>query len=681
MGQHRRSLIKKLLGQIVFRLGLVVIVGTLVAYYIAYRHSEKSVLESIEKYVSQRAELELETFKLAIDNHKMIHARYLENVRKYGTTDPIAEFSNHFKAYPDGVIRNRDENFDGKAEPGAFFGKEVEFTPELRRRALALCEAVRSFGPAWRNRFQNTYFIAPENFSCLYWPEEQRYLMTQGPEFHIPSEEFFTVANEKNNPARKTVSTGLYIDPGTKTAMISLVTPFYDQDRLLAVVGHDIELNSLIRRTINDSIEGAYNVIFRSDGRLVAHPTKMKEIEEKKGVYKMQESDPELKSLFETVVGKKGTTVVEQKEFDRYLTAFHLPGPDWYFVTIYPGKLVRAEAIRTSSITLAVGLFTLILELWILFIVLRRCVSVPLQQLISSTEGIRKGNFETEVNFQSNDEIGQLAEDYRLMVTELKRRNAEISRHTSGLEEMVEERTMENENQRAQIESSARLVALGEMAGGIAHEINNPLAIIQGSAEIIKRLAQEDSVDIKKLVNLTDRILLTSDRIGIIITGLRNIAREGIDDPMELADLGSIIDEVLAVCGSRLSHQQIAIDCSGIDPGTKINCRRVQMQQVLINLLNNSLDAVSSMENSWVRITVEKDKEVIRIRLTDSGPGIPDAIADKVLMPFFTTKPIGKGTGIGLSISAGMIAGHNGKLYLDRKHPNTSFVIELQSVT
>ena len=119
------------------------------------------------------------------------------------------------------------------------------------------------------------------------------------------------------------------------------------------------------------------------------------------------------------------------------------------------------------------------------------------------------------------------------------------------------------------------------------------------------------------------------------------------------------------------------IDSSSFD--LPLDCRPVQISQVLLNLLSNALDAVENTENPWIAIEAEAipEKQEIEIRITDSGPGIPNAVAEKMMNPFFTTKPSGKGTGLGLSISTRIMQEHGGTLRLDRSHPYTQFILRL----
>ncbi len=108
-----------------------------------------------------------------------------------------------------------------------------------------------------------------------------------------------------------------------------------------------------------------------------------------------------------------------------------------------------------------------------------------------------------------------------------------------------------------------------------------------------------------------------------------------------------------------------------------IQCRESEIAQVLFNLLINACQAEEQLSERWVTLNCEEEDEKIRIVVKDSGPGIPTDIRQKIFQPFFTTKDIGQGTGLGLSVSVGLVEGHNGQLWLDDKEQNTTFIVQL----
>jgi len=126
-----------------------------------------------------------------------------------------------------------------------------------------------------------------------------------------------------------------------------------------------------------------------------------------------------------------------------------------------------------------------------------------------------------------------------------------------------------------------------------------------------------------------------------------------------------------------LANLEIELKLSGFEVNFSIDCRAVQICQVLMNLVSNAIDAVQDQTPAWIALTVEKQAEFVRLTVRDNGKKITDEVAEKIFEPFFTTKEPGKGTGLGLSISKGIIDSHNGKLFHDKLAEHTSFVVEI----
>ncbi len=233
------------------------------------------------------------------------------------------------------------------------------------------------------------------------------------------------------------------------------------------------------------------------------------------------------------------------------------------------------------------------------------------------------------------------------------------------------------ERQKMQLIHASKMSTLGEMSGGVAHEINNPLTIINGFAQRIELLAKSKYSEDKDLVSSAAKIISMAERIAKIVKGLRTFAREGAHDPFESVTLAKIINETLDLCRERFANYGIEIKTSEIPQNIVLECRAVQISQVLLNLLNNSFDAIKDNPVKWVELNIEDLGDRILIREIDSGSGIPPQVIEKMFNPFFTTKEIGSGTGLGLSISRGLVESHRGTLTYDTKNSNTSFIIML----
>lgn len=229
----------------------------------------------------------------------------------------------------------------------------------------------------------------------------------------------------------------------------------------------------------------------------------------------------------------------------------------------------------------------------------------------------------------------------------------------------------------AKMVNSAKMSALGEMAGGVAHEINNPLATIGLLAEQAQEVMKDPDGGTAFVKEALERIQLTSNRIAAIVKGLRAFSRESSGDPLQHTPVEEIVRNTLSFCQEKLKHAGIDLQLTPIPPALVLNCRTVQVSQVLLNLLSNSCDAIADLPERWIRIAVAEAGPNVEISVTDSGKGIDSKTATKVFQPFFTTKEVGKGTGLGLSISKGIAESHGGALFLDRQSPNTRFVLRM----
>ena len=238
--------------------------------------------------------------------------------------------------------------------------------------------------------------------------------------------------------------------------------------------------------------------------------------------------------------------------------------------------------------------------------------------------------------------------------------------------------------QQQQLFTQSQFSALGEMASGIAHEINNPLAIIATSTAVIKQMMKFDSLDPEMLSRITSDVDSTVKRISKIIQGLRNISRDPNKDEFEITNISDILDDVLSLCEEKFRGHGVNFTVSNLEDfkDIPIEVLKVQLSQVILNLLNNAYDAIGEREHPdhdpWIdlKINYDQETELMTLTVTDCGPGISNSIAEKIFNPFFTTKDIGKGTGLGLSLSNAILKRHKGKLYINHQHENTQFVLE-----
>jgi len=270
------------------------------------------------------------------------------------------------------------------------------------------------------------------------------------------------------------------------------------------------------------------------------------------------------------------------------------------------------------------------------------------------------------------DEVDDLIESLNTFVEKLSEANRLKN-------ETILEQEKEIQIQKAASINQARLASLGEMAASIAHEINNPLTVLAFSGKKLEQLAESDEIDNGRLIHFTQMINKTIQRMCKTIEGLKKLGRDAEGDQMLDVKVHELVSNVLDLCQVSLATKGITVktNYNNINENKLINCREVQITQILVNLLNNSVDVVKDLNEPWVVIETREIKNTLHFSIIDCGPGIPENIETKIFQPFFTTKEVGEGTGLGLSISAQMAREHKGRLFVDRSVEHTKMTLEL----
>ncbi len=359
-----------------------------------------------------------------------------------------------------------------------------------------------------------------------------------------------------------------------------------------------------------------------------------------------------------------------------YLTAYEpiLDDQGQALGALYVGMLEKPlTAVRTRSFILLFGLLILGCLLGGLFAgLLAKRLSQPVLALAASAEKIAGGERDVPLPVAGQDEVGHLTMAFADMTSALRKSDEELQELNRQLEKKVAERTSQLEEKSLQLIKTQeellrqeKLAAIGSLATGVAHEINNPAAIIRGNVEILQMSlpadaeAQEEVSEIKKQV----------ERVSLITRNLLNFAGKK-ELTTEQVDVPKLLEEIL----SQISHQQsttgVEVICQ-FDPLSPIPGDRERLRQVFTNIILNALQAMEG--HGTLTLTGQAEPEQICFRIADTGPGIPAEIREKIFNPFFTTKR--QGTGLGLSVSYGIVQAHNGTISLTSSTNGSCFLI------
>ena len=338
----------------------------------------------------------------------------------------------------------------------------------------------------------------------------------------------------------------------------------------------------------------------------------------------------------------------------------------------------EAIAYRGLAYFAAHGLKTLFVGILLLLMVqvlITRHLNEISKFVKSHNQGKGKGwkDLELDRSTQEEDELSRLVQAINEM-------GLLVDRDRSKSESKITEMTQELERQNAASIELSRLSSLGEMVAGIAHEIKNPLHLLNANVHMLKKALQKENIKSEKISRRIDSFEKTLWRVDAIVKSLLNYARQGKTDPFEAIGPEELFETTLGICEEMARSKGIPITVS-IDVfdrnQTQIVGQPIGLSQVLINLVKNSMDEIEKIEERWIELSLKEEEEHFLVTCRDSGNGIPKEVADRMFESFFTTKPTGKGTGLGLGICKRIVNLHGGSIWVDHQDTHTKITFSL----
>lgn len=259
-------------------------------------------------------------------------------------------------------------------------------------------------------------------------------------------------------------------------------------------------------------------------------------------------------------------------------------------------------------------------------------------------------------------------------ITDRKRAEAEKENLTKELHKV--EYQIEREKLQNKVLAQSKLASLGQLATGVAHEINQPLTFIQLTLENRLFELKRKQVSLSQLENDSKELLNQVDKITKIIEHLRIFGRDE-NVPFDSVDLNTVVKNTLILLNQRMKAKHINFNQNIQDNLPTIIGNVIQLEQVLINLFQNSIDALKDKKEKKISLSIFFEKGEVKIKVTDNAGGIPVRFQERIFEPFFTTKGPGEGTGIGLSIVYGIVKEHKGDIVYVPVTDGSSFLITL----
>jgi signal transduction histidine kinase len=674
---------------------VVIAVATGVTYGIVYENAKQRDLKHLETYVRERSRREEIGFKQVEINLNLVRGQFLKRMEGPTPRNIEGQWNERFVLFADGAWRSRTNFVDGRKYSTLWAHKNVIFTPELKTAILRAQNICDELLPGWADEYPSVYFVLPASSKWLNIGFDSRipnWVWDTPADYDATNLEWFHLALPSGTPADRFAWTGVIEEPTTKVPIVSAYLPIFKDGKFFGSIGHDKYVSRMMEEITRSDLPGARHVIFRPDGRIIGHPTKLKEILASKGLLQMQNSgEPDLVSLYRAISSRAERSFSDYDEGSKcYYSVARLAGPDWFFLTTMPRELLQQQAFQSAKWVLWSGLISLALVLAFLAATLRRQIAQPLVELTRATKQMSAGDISARAEIGRSDELGALAGAFNEMAGRVASRDAELRQLNQELEQRVELRTAElseaNRSLAEAREEAMRLLAkereLSELKSSfvalVSHEFRTPLEIIMSSVDNLDRY--HDRLPAEKRQQLLHTINRAVRRMAGMMEEVLVLGRLETDrmtfNPAEFefrSFCQRVCDEIKSATSRRCPIQLQMNGTPEIARGDESLLRHI-----FTNLLSNAVKYSSAGQAVDFVVKQEGDKGICRV--TDHGCGIPATDQKRLFQAFHRGSNVQQipGTGLGLLIVQRCVELHGGEIKFESAEgKGATFVVTL----
>ena len=415
--------------------------------------------------------------------------------------------------------------------------------------------------------------------------------------------------------------------PGLETELV--VEALIRTERLISVVS---------RSKLYDAF------ILGPDGRVLAHKDVQQVLDHSSGYWKPDEQALPEQSAATFEYTYDGTNMIGG--FARVQTGNLMVG-------VQIPKMAAFISARDLINNLVLISFVILLSAAAISLIWSYRLTRPLMRLTKAAQDIGRGEFEISLKPTSRDEVGSLTESVDHMAYELREREKAL------------------EEAQAALIQSEKMSAFGQLSAGIAHEVKNPLAGILGYTQLTLKVAEDDT-NVYKNLKIIEK---ETRRCNSIIENLMKFARQ--DKPqLEPLDLNNVIEDSLVLVDHQMGINQVQLEKDLAEDLQTVKGDPNQLIQVMMNIMINAQQAMDGKPGIITVTSSSPNAGVVELRIQDNGPGMPEEVSSKIFEPFFTTKAAGKGTGLGLAVTYGIIKDHGGNIRVESElGKGTTFIL------